>query len=720
MYPKNHSLALAVKIVLGVSMSGASLPVDAEDADERTAQHQVAAVPATSNDGIIATVSVSALAIDGPPEHLASTFSLLEGRRLLERTQATLGDTLDGQPGVHSDTFGGGATRPIIRGQTAPRVKVLSDGVSLLDAAAISPDHAITSEPFLLRKVEILRGPATLLYGSGAIGGVVNTLDKKIPTVMPKNGFEGSLAVRGASVSRERAAMAEVTAQATENLAVHAEGAIRDADAYRARGWPESRVDGTQAESGSGSLGLSWIGESGYLGLAYSYRDDGYGLPGHSHEYEGCHPHDSSLHCGGHDHTPGEPDHDHDHEHGGAPTVALLSKRLELRGEINDPFAGIERIRIRTGDTDYRHHELDDGEIATTFRNAGHEARVEVQHAPLLGWRGAVGMQYASNKFSALGEEAFIPTSDSRTLGLFVVEHFELNEAWHFEAGARHEWQRHQPLNDERKRPKFSDTAVSLSAAAIWEVVPEYLLTLSAARSERLPQAQELYARGVHLATNTYECGLVAHPLTCGGAGNNADIRTEISNNVELALRKSTGRLTFGISAFHNQVDNYIHARTLDQYETFRLIKYTQRDATFTGAEAEVSYQLTGNVAVTLFGDHVRARFAGGGNLPRIPATRYGTRLNASAGNHAAELEYYRVDRQDDVAGYEMPTPGYHMLNLTLSYDVPTTSYGSVGYSMYLRGSNLLDQEVWNHASFLANVVPMPGRGVSAGIKVSF
>src|SRR5690606_322021 len=181
----------------------------------------------------------------------------------------------------------------------------------------------------------------------------------------------------------------------------------------------ESRVDGTFSESENASLGLAWVGERGYIGLAYSYRDDGYGIPGHSHEYESCHPHGSTLHCGDHEEEEGEedPDHDHEHEHGAVPEISLLSKRVDLRGELAEPFAGVERIRLRASHTDYRHHELEAQEIATTFANDGYEARVELQHVEIGGLRGVVGVQYAETDFSALGEEAFLPQVQSRTFG---------------------------------------------------------------------------------------------------------------------------------------------------------------------------------------------------------------------------------------------------------------------------------------------------------------
>ena len=701
---KSHNtLASSIRLALAGSIAGVAFGVQAQDSGE---------------DRIIETVRVSASAVNEDPQNLAASYSILDGKALFERSQPTLGDTLNSLPGVNSDTFGGGASRPVIRGQTAPRVAVLSDSSVLFDASNISPDHAVTAEPLLIERIEVLRGPATLLYGSGAIGGVVNVLDKKIPDALPQDRIEGSFGLRGSSVAEEKAGAFEITAQATDHLVLHAEAMMRDADDYRARGLDEARVDGTFSESENASLGVSWVGERGFLGLAYSYRDDGYGIPGHSHEYESCHPHGSALHCGGHeDDGGGDHDHDHEHEHEPVPEISLLSKRVDLRGELAEPFAGVERIRLRASHTDYRHYELEEREIATTFLNDGYEARVEVQHAEVGPLRGVVGMQYAENEFSSLGAEAFMPTVESRTIGLFAVEHIELNEAWHFELGARQEWQKHTPINDTRGRPEFDDSATSASAAAIWEFVPDYSLTLAVTRSERMPLAQELYARGIHLATNTYECGLIPHPLTCGGAENNASLETETASNVELTLKKNVGDVTFAVSAFRNDIDDYIYARTLDQFEDFRLIKYTQDDAKFTGVEAEATYRVNEMFAATVFGDYVSAELKDGGNLPRIPAARYGTRLNATMQALSGELEYYRVNEQDDIAAdFESVTPGYDMLNLTLSYSMG----GGEGPAVDLRGTNLLDEIVWNHASYLAHVVPLPGRGVTAGLRVSF
>lgn len=648
-------------------------------------------------------ITISASPLGASRDAMSMPVDVLDGSNLVLKREATLGDTLNGLPGVHADTFGAGASRPVIRGQTAPRVKVLSDGSELMDASGVSPDHAITSEPMLARRIEVLRGPSTLLYGGGAIGGVVNVMDDKIPVAVPENGVEGFAELRGSTGSGERAGAFGLTA-GQDNFAIHVEGLKRRSKDYRVPGWTDGRLAGSYEESTTGSIGLSWIGSRGYVGVAYTNTESEYGLPGHEHEYESCHPHGSHLHCGGHDHDHDheghEDEHDHEHDHA-APFVRLRTERIDLRAEVREPFAGVRKIRFRSGLTDYQHKEIEGHTVSTTFKNRGYDARLELEHEPIAGWRGVLGMQGAQSNFSALGEEGFLPKSDTRTMGLFLLEEYRLAD-WRFEVGARHDWQTISPEGGLR-RSRLGGTSVS--GAAIWEFAPAYSLSLSASRSQRLPSAQELYADGVHLATNTYEMG-------------NSDLKQETSQNIDLTLRKHAGDARFAVSIFHNQVKNYIYASTLDRHEDFRLIEYTQRDAEFTGVEGEASYRFNQHITAGVFGDLVHGKLKGsGGNLPRIPAARAGARLMATWQNWSGNVEAYRVLRQDRLADYESETPGYNMVNAGVAYDGRT---GGTDYTVYLRATNLFDQRAFNHASFLASTAPLPGRRVMLGVRVEY
>lgn len=680
---------------LSLSVQGLALAFHAWQPAHATGESTVPSTPATT----LEAVTVSAGPLGQKKDDMATPAEVLDGSALVLERQATLGDTLEGLPGVRSDTFGAGAARPIIRGQTAPRVSVLSDGSAMMDASAVSPDHAVTVEPMLAERIEVLRGPATLRYGGGAIGGVVNVLDSRIPTAVPDNGVEGQVEVRGTTGSQERAGSFGVTA-GKDNFAVHVEGLKRRAGEYRVPDWTRSRLAGSQSESASGSVGMSWIGDKGYFGLAFTHLESRYGLVGHSHEYEGCHVHGMRLHCGGH----GDGQDDHEHSHGedshAAPWVKLRSDRVDLRGEYRDPFAGIRKITLRGGVTDYRHQEIEGDAVATTFKNRGFDLRLEAEHEPIAGWRGVLGMQGARSAFSAVGDESFMPRSVTTSTGLFLFEEYRLAD-WRFELGARQDWQSVTPDGD---LPRSSQTASSFSGAAIWSFAPQYSLALSLSRSQRLPTAQELYARGPHLATLTYELG-------------DPGLGRETSRNVDLTLRKNAGDTQFSLGVFHNRVRNYIYAQTLDAFEDYRLIRYAQKDAEFTGLEAQVSQKLDRHVTVGVFGDAVRGRLLGGGDLPRIPAARAGVRAKVLWGPWSGDVEYYRVFRQNRVADFESETPGYNMVNLGIAYD---GRWGASDYSIYLRATNLFDQLAFNHASFVASAAPLPGRRVTLGVRLAY
>lgn len=680
-------------------------------------QDPAAAPPVTAPVPTLEPITISASGLALGSDDMSTPVSVLEGDALVQRRGATLGETLEGENGVRSTHFGAGASRPIIRGMDGPRVKVLADGAEIQDASTISPDHAVTSEPLLARQIEVLRGPSALAYGGGAVGGVVNILDNKIPTEMPNNGFAGSVELQGRSGAREGAGAFELTKSLGSNLALHVEGARRDARDYRVGGgWSDGRrVAGSYSESDSLSAGLSWIGDRGYLGLAYTRQTSLYGLPGHNHEFEGCHPHGSHLHCpsadahgpddhgeeGGHDEG-----HDHDHAAAGAvPYVDLRSERWDLRGEYLDPLPGFARVRLRAATTSYRHHEIEDGAIATTFRNKAHEGRIELEHYPIAGWRGLIGLQTSQRKFSALGEEAYVAPTRTDKHAVFVLEEQRFGDV-RVEAALRHEWQR--IAVDSASQPDTRHSGTSLSTGAVWRFTPGYSLGASLSRSQRLPTAEELYADGLHLATSTYEVG-------------NAALKKEGSTNIDLTLAKTSGDTTFSLTGFHNKVKNYIYANTLDAFEDLQLIEYAQRDASFTGVEGQIRQQLNPVFGVTLFGDFVRAKLdtsgAGNRNLPRIPAQRVGVRLDASYQGWGGLLEVYRMNSQRRVADYESWTPGYTMVNLGASYKTRINTFDTL---FYVRADNLTNQLAFSHTSFIKNAAPLRGRSLTLGARLSF
>ena len=644
---------------------------------------------------------IRASALDTPAQQMTTPAAVLDGDALVLRREATLGDTLDSLPGVRASGFGAGASRPQIRGLGGARVRVMSDGVDVLDASTLSQDHAVSVEPLLTERIEVLRGPATLLYGGGAIGGVVNLIDKKVPTYVPANGYEGEVELRANSVANEGAGLFGLTV-GQGNVALRVEGVKRQADDYELPDSSDKQL-GAYNDTESYSLGGSFIGARGYLGLAYSRQENRYGLL--AHEHVECDPHGDHWHCGdhghGHDH-----DHDHDdheHEDEAVPYITLRQNRWDLRGELNDPLPGFELARLRVGHSDYRHAEMEAGEAAAIFDNQASEARVELTHRPLFGWHGVLGGQTTRRDFQRWTAENPMPQTLTRNHALFLLEEYTAG-AWRYELGSRYEW---QDIDADAGAPDTEHSGVSLSAGVVWTFAPEYSLGVSLSRSQRLPSAEELYAYGPHAASRTIEKG-------------NPQLEEETARNAEITLRKFAGATTFSLGLFHNQVADFIYAADLGRNPGggYREVEYRQADALLTGFEGEIRHQFTEATALTLFGDRVRGRLKDGGDLPRIPADRLGLRLEQELGNGVSgDLSFQRVQRQDRLAEFETETAGYNLLAAGLSWQ-GALSEGD--WLVYLKADNLLDVEARQHSSLIKDEVVLPGRNLILGTRFTF
>ncbi|WP_180168934.1 zinc piracy TonB-dependent receptor ZnuD [Acinetobacter sp. YH12021] len=660
---------------------------------------------------------------------------VIDQKTLAERS-TTIGDAMADELGVYSNQYGSGSSRPVIRGQDGPRVKVLQHASETADVSTLSPDHAITVDPILAKQVEIIRGPSTLLYGAGTVGGLVNVTDQKIPTQMPNNGLEGQVGLRYNTGSDEKLVSAGVTAALSDQFALRIEGSKRKANDYITPNYwvehhhtevhvepdgsththeheelvKERRVDNTFAEGQTVNIGGSWIHDRGFVGVSYSNRQDKYGLPGHSHEYHDCHPHGNKLHCGSHDPaSQSDPNAVEEHAHGG-PWVDLESHRYDLRTELDQPFAGFDKLRAHASFTDYEHDELEENKVISNFRSKGYDARLELVHQPVAGWEGVFGTQYSQQKIDLTGQveqhgdhsHETVPMPDTKTqkYSLFGLEHKQFGDV-HVELGARVE---HQKIDVDAELKDYSDTGVSASAAANWQFAPNYKLSLTGSHQQRLPLAQELYANGIHFATNTYERG-------------NANLDVEKSNNLELGLHYEADKLDYSLHVYHNWFDNYIYGATTDHKETFRLIDYQQDKAKFYGTEAKLGYQISPDYKLSVFGDYVRGEIDNQ-NAPRVPAGRLGTKVDANfADGWSGMAEYYRVFKQDKVAYLEQETAGYNMVNVGVAY---AGNYANKqDYRVYFKANNLLDDEVYSHSSFLSNI-PQVGRNFTVGVEFGF
>ena len=653
---------------------------------------------------------------------------VIEQKQLFERP-TTIGDALSDELGVYSNQYGTGASRPVIRGQDGPRVKVLQHASETADVSTLSPDHAVTVDPILAKQVEVIRGPSTLLYAAGTVGGLVNVTDQKIPTQMPNNGLEGQVGVRYNSGNDEKLVSAGATAAIGDRFALRLEGSKNKSNDYIAPDYfhnhdgeleKERRVGNTFAEGQTVNVGGSWIHDRGFVGLSYSNRQDKYGLPGHSHEYHGCELHGDHFHCP----TP-DTDHDEEHHHelAAGPWVDLKSERYDLRTEFDQPFNGFSKLRAHASFTDYEHDELENNSVISNFKSKGYDGRLELVHLPVAGWDGVIGLQASQQKINLSAPEGHdhedvdhsghdhgeheghshnVLMADTKTqkYSLFGLEHRQFGDV-HLELGARVD---HQKVKVDSEQKDYSGTGVSASAAANWEFAPQYKLSLVGSHQERLPLAQELYSDGLHFATNTYELG-------------NENLDKESSNNLELGLHYEGNKFDYHVHVYHNWYDDYIYGQTIAEQGNLRGVQYSQDKAKFYGTEAQFGYQLNDAYKLSLFGDYVRGKIDNE-NAPRVPAGRLGTKVEADfADGWSGLAEYYHVFKQDKYTSFEKETQSYNMVNLGVSYAGELNNRHD--YRVFLKANNLLNDQVYSHTSFLSNI-PQIGRNFTIGLEYGF
>ena len=697
----------------------------------------------------LSTVTVTASPLAGDAESLARPVSVLAGEALDAAKGATLGETIGQLPGVHSASFGSGVGRPVIRGQDGPRVQVLSNGLSTLDASSLSADHATGVEPFLADQIEVLKGPATLLFGSGAMGGAVNLADGRIARELPGRALSGRAELRGGSVNDERTGMFRLDGVAHGDWVLHVDGLVRNTGDVRIPG-PAQRDDdhadhdhddhgddparfdgrlGNSAQSTrAGGVGATWLGQRGYAGLALSTYRSRYGIPPGAHVHAGDddgHDHDGHDHD---DHGHGHDDHD---DHDPRVRVDMTSHRAELRAGMHQPIGGLKGVHLRTAWSDYEHFELDDGQAMTRFSNQGVEARLEVVQQPLAGWEGAFGLQLGNTRFRASGAEAFVPGTDTRTAGLFVLQQKRFGPV-KLELGGRHDRIRLRPDDGQ---PGRSIGASSASLAGIWTAMPALDLRFGIDHTERAPAHEELYASGPHIATGAIEIG-------------DNRLQRERGQRVELGLHAHSDRVEFSAALYHTRFADFIYLAGTGVVEDGMPARlWTQHDATFSGAEAEATFHLahgsSGDWDLRLFGDIVRAELDGhgqrevqfdvphgshahhhhatlanGGHLPRIAPARLGADLRWNLGNWRASLGATHHARQDKVAAGESTTAGYTLVNASMAWR--RDGVDGKAWEVFADGRNLTNRLAREHTSQLKDVTVLAGRGVAFGVRAWF
>lgn len=621
--------------------------------------------------------------------------TVLSDEELRLKVGHSIGETLKNELGITSQSFGPGIGTPVIRGQSGPRVRVLNNGIGSNDASAISPDHATSVEPLLAERIEVLRGPATLLYGSGAIGGVVNVIDNRIPGKLPDKLLGGALEQRFDSVSDESSTTMKIEG-GKSNLAYHLDGFYRDRNNLDIGGSaidvnaaqstdpaleviqnPKGIIDNTSAHAISGSAGVSLVGDPGFAGISINRLENNYGI------------------------AP-------DGSGGELVRIDLKQSKYDFKSELKNPFRYAESLRMKLGYTDYQHTEIPDGEAAAFFSNKTYESRLELTHNPIGIFRGMVGFQAIAGDFAAIDKatnEVIVPQTLSNSYGVFAVESFNIG-AFANQLGVRVE----DTTLDPQGLSSLSYMPVSASASSLFKINDSNSLNLAITRSQRSPQVQELLTNGFHDATRSFEVG-------------NLNLREETSYNLDLGYKFKSDWVKAQLDLFHNWAGDYIYQQRNGEFiDGAPVLETRQADATFMGYESKLIFPLLQNrlgvVDLTLFSDFTRGQFVNGGDVPRMPPLRFGFQLDHTKGEWNTNLRLTRGEAQTHAGDNDTATAGYLLLSLGTQYQVLDLHDADV--MVFAKANNLLNENIRNSTSYLRNFAPEPGRGAEIGFRVSY
>ena len=639
--------------------------------------------------------SVEDVIVTGRPFGVTDNASLIAVDVMDEEALAvapvqTLGDLVSGLPGVRSSSFAPGASRPVIRGLSGPRVQVLTNGLGMIDASAVSPDHQVAVDPAEANRIETVRGPSTLTFGGSAIGGVVNILDERIPTHAVEGGVDGHVSTQYSSVDDGYGLGARLAANAGP-FVLTVDGFRRDSGDYDIPGSAISQRLATQegvARDNAGTVvnsfaeieqvgaGVSYVDDRGFVGVSIKNTQSNYG-------------------------TVAEPE----------VTIDLEQTRYDFRAERELDNSWFQNLRLSAGYADYEHTEFEGPEVGTIFQSSGYEGRAELIQREHDGWQGVVGVQVLDRDFDAIGEEAFVPATAIKETGLYTVQRVDLG-GYGFEGGVRYD---HRDLS---AIPIGGTTSIdrefdnwSASGSIFVKPAQGLFLGLSLSSSERAPSEVELFADGVHVATAAYELG-------------DPTLNSEKVLTLEGTVHLSQGPLDADLHVYRAKYDGFIDQRPTGadfdfDGEAFPIFAYVQTDATFTGFEIEGDYALweQGERSLKLGGsaDYVKAD-TDLGPAARIPPYSITGRLKWEDATWDAQLEVRHVGEQDETAAFELPTDSYTMVNLSGSI----RPFADRNVTVFAEAHNLTDEEAREHASFLKDIAPQAGRNLRLGVTYRF
>ena len=615
---------------------------------------------------------------------------VLSGDELHDKLGGSLGDTLGNELGVNGSGFSSGASRPIIRGLEGSRVKILQNGMGVADLSSISNDHAVGSSIATARQIEILRGPAALLYGSGAIGGLVNIVNDRIPSLLERRPT-GEAELRYSSVDRGTGIHFSGDAS-SGNIGLHVDGNALNTGDYRIPG--NSATPDAEAQdlndikklSFSGNrekslaFGASLVKTWGHIGASVAQLDKTYGIHGADEKS----------------------------------TIDMAQTRFDIESLIKSPFVGFDALRIKLGQNTYQHTELEGGtDPHVRFKNNALESRWELSHLPVSGWRGKLGVQTEQATTEALnleGADPTVPRTRSQSTAAFLVEERDFGTI-RVNLGGRVESASRKPIDNLAR----SFDLGSYSAGALWSFMPGYGLGATASIAQRAPTAEELYSNGAHHPTETFDVG-------------NANLRKEKSQNIELSLQKNSDKLRWKANVYQNKIKDFVFGIVGDGthfdgsgaliMEKDRV--FSQADATLRGTEAEISYNLNEpGWFGRLFADSSRGTLDNLGNLPLQPATRTGLNIGYQNAAWRSNLSVLHASAHNRIAtvSEETPTKGYTRVDAGVSY---VQRYGTTDLTWFMLARNLLNEEIRYATSLLKDYVPQPGRNFIVGVRARF
>ncbi len=634
----------------------------------------------------LAPVSVTGNPLGVGSDELVVPVSVLNGRELSLRRQSTLGETLNGIPGVTATQFGPNASRPVIRGLDAERVRIMQNGVGVLDASSLSFDHAVGIDPLIIEQIDVVRGPVALLYGGSAVGGVVNAIDHRIPTEKLE-GILGRAEARfgGAESQRNGAAVVDI---GNGLFAIHGDVYNRKTSDLDIKGFAvssrKSKADGTlrenrgklinsSADGDGGALGASLTFDNGYLGASYSTLNNNYGTVAEE-----------------------------------AVRIDMKSNRWDVASEFTDLGTIINRVKFRMAHTDYEHKELEDGIVGTTFKNRGVEGSVEAGHAKIGNLNGVVGFQFDNTNFEALGDEAFVPSVNTQNKAVYVYEELPINHhkiTFGGRLGLTTVDSKDNTNFGAGQKNSFNPNSFALGG--LYSIDSNWSLASNLSHNERAPSYFELYANGAHIATGQFEVG-------------NSNFDKEKSNGLDAQLRWKDGRNNVNFGAYYTRFSNFIGLFDTGNIEPISGLPEAQFRAVravFKGVEFDGKFGLTDNLNLTVRGDYVHARDKTNSDyLPRIAPLRLGAGLLYKLGNFSARLDALHAFKQSKIADEELVTDSYTDVTAMVAYKLPT----KWNVELFAKANNLLDDEIREHASILKDISPAGERSLLIGVRSDF